>query len=63
MVEDMERAAAALTHILPAPLTDDQIIDIWAGASADHDDTVNIIALARAIEYALRAPSVDGLEP
>ena len=35
-----------------APLTDEQLIDIWADVSQDYDDEVNIIALGRAIEAA-----------
>ena len=34
------------------PLTDDQIVDIWAGVSMDYDDEINIIELGRAIERA-----------
>jgi hypothetical protein len=36
----------------PQPLTDEQIVDIWAAVSQDYDDTINIIALARALEAA-----------
>jgi hypothetical protein len=35
-------------------LSDEQIEDIWADVSKDYDDTVNVIALARAIERALK---------
>jgi hypothetical protein len=36
-------------------LTRGQIIDIWADVSADHDDSVNIVTLARAVEQAVLA--------
>lgn len=32
------------------PLTEDEIVDIWASVSMDYDDEINIIELARAIE-------------
>jgi hypothetical protein len=34
------------------PLTDEQIIDMWAGVSCGDDDEVNIIDMARAVEMA-----------
>lgn len=34
------------------PLSEDEIVDIWAGVSMDYDDEINIIELARAIERA-----------
>ena len=34
------------------PLTEDQIVDIWAGVSMGYDDQINIIELARALERA-----------
>jgi uncharacterized protein YbcI len=34
------------------PLTEEQIVDIWADVSIDYDDEVNVIELARAIERA-----------
>ena len=34
------------------PLTDEQIVDTWADCPADHDDTINVLTLARAIEAA-----------
>ena len=34
------------------PLTEDEIVDIWAGVSMGYDDEINIIELARAIERA-----------
>jgi len=36
----------------PEPLTDDKIEDLWAAASIDFDDGVNIFELARSIERA-----------
>lgn len=35
-----------------SPLSDEQIDDLWAGASIDHDDGINIFEFARAIEQA-----------
>ena len=34
------------------PLTDEEIVDIWADVSIDYDDQINIIEMARAIERA-----------
>jgi hypothetical protein len=34
------------------PLTDEEIVDLWAGVSMDYDDQINIIEMARAIEHA-----------
>lgn len=34
------------------PLTDEEIVDLWADVSMDYDDQINIIEMARAIERA-----------
>jgi len=34
------------------PLTDEEIVDLWADVSIDYDDQINIIEMARAIERA-----------
>jgi hypothetical protein len=36
------------------PLTDEEIVDLWAGVSMDYDDQISIIEMARAIERAHR---------
>ena len=41
-----------LAPTLRNPLTEDQIVDIWAGVSMGYDDQINIIELARALERA-----------
>jgi hypothetical protein len=35
-------------------LTDEEIIDIWAGVSIDYDDEINIVELGKAIEAKLK---------
>ena len=42
------------------PLSEDQIVDIWAGVSQDYDDEINIIELGRAIE---KAHGISGEQP
>jgi hypothetical protein len=34
------------------PLTEEEIVDLWAGVSMDYDDQISIIEMARAIERA-----------
>lgn len=47
IAESAQPAAQPLT-----PLTDEEIVDIWAGVTSGYDDTINIIELGRAIEAA-----------
>ena len=42
------------------PLTDEEIVDIWADVSMGYDDEINIIELARAIEIAHGIGGQDG---
>lgn len=46
----VQRLAAPAPAASQVPMTEDEITDIWATASEDHDDSVCIHALARAIE-------------
>jgi len=49
----VEEAAERHTHPPQRkPLTDEEIVDIWADVSIDYDDQINIIEMARAIERA-----------
>jgi len=51
--EEREYYKALFTAPTPRkPLTDDEIVDIWAGVSMGYDDQINIIELGRAIERA-----------
>lgn len=43
---------AAAPVAVASPLSADQIEDLWAAASIDHDDGINILEFARAIEKA-----------
>jgi hypothetical protein len=45
-------AARAQLSQARQPLTEDAIIDLWAGVSTGDDDEIKIIDLARAIEAA-----------
>lgn len=57
--EDGRRVSAVELNRLSAevekqrkPLTDEEIVDLWADVSIDYDDQINIIEMARAIERA-----------
>ena len=48
----MEALRTALAEPEHKPLTDEEIVDLWADVSIDYDDQINIIEMARAIERA-----------
>ncbi len=51
-VDAITALRTALAEPERKPLTDEDIVDIWADVSIDYDDQINIIEMARAIERA-----------